>query len=728
MIMKYFIYLSLGLFLIITACKRDKQDELHTVLAVKSFWPNSGKAGTIVTISGSGFAHRAADNEVTFNGEKARVADVNDTVLTVLAPEKGTSGQLIIKTGGKQAAAGTYTYQDLSLHAVSPLNGPAGTNIAIRGAGFGSLSAPAKVMVNGVGAIITSVNDTALIAAVPAGAGTGIVKVIVDGKEVTGPVFTFQNISNIKPLKGGKGTHVTITGEGFSAVAAENSIAFNGKPGTVISASTTVLVVATPDDVATGPLSVTINGEKTVGPVFTVIPPPLLQVVTPLSGPAGADVTISGNYFSIGKDENEVSFNGIKAVIKSADEKQLVVTVPAGAGAGNIKVWVNGQETGGPLFKEQHLGVIKLSPDNGLAGTAVTITGIGFSVNAAEDIVTFNGVPATVQSATETELKVLAPATLSTGTVNVKVNTLDATGPVFKRAGVVTFIAGVFTAPQGIAVDKTGNLYTLDQNQLKKITPSGDVSSFAGSASGVGGHVDGPAASALFKDPRRIVIDRQDNLYVMDGDFQRSYIRKITPAGDVTTLLNVAERLPGALGVDKNGVVYLGRDYQGIFKLETSGVLTRIGLGYLSVPQPIVIDDAGVIYYGGGDYYNPYINKISVTSVYSILAGDQSNTGYDDGQGNAARMGSPTVVTLDPAGNIVFIDDMNQSVRMVTPGGLVTTITGAGGSYQPFKPGYVNGTLPEAYFSNMNGICVDKDGNIYVMDAGNKVIRKIFLK
>jgi sugar lactone lactonase YvrE len=721
-------YFFLGLLLIVVACKRDNQEELKMTLAVKSFWPNSGKAGTIVTINGTGFAHLAKDNKVSFNGEEAKVADVNDTVLRVIAPEKGTSGKLTVSTGDKQSEAGVYTYQDLTMQGVSPLNGPAGTNISIHGGGFSSLSAPAKVMVNGKEAIITTVNDTLLIAAVPVGAGSGPVKVIVDGKEVTGPDFIFQNISKIKPLKGGRGTQVTITGEGFSTVAAENSISFNGKPGTVVSATATELVVTAPNEAATGPLSVTVNGQKTVGPVFTVVPPPVLQVVTPLSSPAGKDVTITGDYFSGEKDENEVSFNGIKAVIKSAGEKQLVVTVPAGAGAGNMKVWVNGQETGGPLFKEQNLGVIKLSPDNGLTGTVVTISGIGFSLNASDNLVTFNGVAATVLSATETELNVQAPASLSTGTVNVKVNTLDATGPLFRRAGVMTYLSGVFTAPVGLAVDMSGNLYTLDQNQIKKITPAGDISTFAGSASGVGGHLDGPVAKALFNDPRRIVIDKQGNLYVMDGDYQRTYIRKITPAGDVSTVVNIAERLPGGLGVDGNGTVYTSKEYQGVYKLEASGVLTRVNGGYLSVPQQMVIDNAGNIYYGGGDYYNPYIQKVTTESKYVLLCGNMYSGGYVDGPSTTARLGSPLGVAFDPAGGIVFIDDMNQSVRMVTPDGLVSTITGAGGTFLPFKSGFVDGTLSEAYFRNMNGICVDKEGNIYVMDAGNKAIRKIFLK
>lgn len=726
--MKSLLYFLCGL-LLLTACKRNKDTTAEVPPSIRSFWPNSGKAGTIVTINGGGFSRK--NNEVSFNGAAATVVDANDSVMTVLAPAGGSTGKLSVKTAGKELEAGTYTYQNLSMRSAVPLNGPAGTNISIAGEGFSSTKAPAKVLINGKEAAITSVNDTLLIAAVPVSAGSGEIKVLVDGKEVTGPSFLFQDISKIKPLKGGKGTQVTITGVGFNNVTTNNTVAFNGKQGAVISATTTQLVVATPDDVVTGPLSITINGQKTVGPVFTVVPPPVLATVAPLSGPSGKDVTIAGNYFSSVLDENKVTFNGVVAVVKQATEKELQVTIPVGAGAGNMKVWVNGQETGGPLFKEQNLGVISLSPDNGLAGTAVTVTGIGFSTNAAENIVTFNGVAATVTNATATTLEVMAPANVSTGTLNVKVNSLDATGPVFKRAGVMTLAGGpgtgMFANATGLVGDRNGNLYFLQGQQVQKLSPDGNVSVYTGGAAA--GHVDGPLATALFQNPRTITVDIYDNLYVLDGTYSKAYVRKITPAGEVSTVLTVSDIMSGGLAVDNNGTIYIAKMNQGVYKSESNGSLTKFSTFTHSVADKMVVDAAGTLYYAGGDYNLPLIATVSPAGQARVLAGSFFEVGFVDGEGVAARIGSPLATAMDPTtGNICFIDNLNMCIRYVTPAGTVKTITGAGGTFDPYKAGYKDGTLKEALFKTLNGIYVDRNGDIYVLDRYNEAIRKVFLK
>ncbi|NML42059.1 hypothetical protein HHL17_33040 [Chitinophaga sp. G-6-1-13] len=726
--MKSLLYFLCGL-LLLTACKRNRDEGMDIPPSISSFWPNSGKAGTIVTINGAGFKRK--DNEVTFNGTAATVLDVNDTVMTVLAPASGSSGKLSVKTNGKELQAGTYTYQNLSMRGANPLNGPAGTNVVIVGEGFSSINAPAKVLVNGKEATITSVNDTTLIASVPVSAGSGAIKVVVDGKEVTGPAFLFQDISKIKPLKGGKGTQVTITGEGFNIATANNTVAFNGVAGTVISATATQLVVATPDDVATGPLTVTINGQKTVGPVFTVIPPPVLATVAPLSGPAGKDVTITGVNFSGVLDENNVTFNGVAGVVKQASDKELIVTIPAGAGTGNMKVWVNGQETGGPQFKEQNLGVVSLLPDNGLAGTTVTVTGIGFSANPADNIVTFNGVTANVVSATATTLEVVAPVNVTTGTVNVKVSSLDAIGPVFKRAGVMTLAGGpgtgMFAGATGLTGDRNGNLYFLQGQQVKKLSPDGTVSTYTGGT--VSAHVDGPLATALFQNPRTITVDIYDNLYVLDGIGQRNYVRKITPAGDVTTALTVLDNISGALAVDNNGTIYVGKVYQGVFKSEKNGSLTKFSGFIHTVPDKMAVDALGNLYYAGGDYYNPFVVVVPTSGLNRVLAGSLFDVGFVDGDGSMARLGSPLCVMMDPtSGNIFFVDNMNMSIRYVTPSGTVKTVTGAGGTFESFKSGYKDGTLTEALFKSMNGIHVDRNGSIFVLDQSNNAVRKIFLK
>src|SRR5690606_45838 len=92
-------------------------------------------------------------------------------------------------------------------------------------------------------------------------------------------------------------------------------------------------------------------------------------------------------------------------------------------------------------FVNQDLGIIKVSPESGLAGTEVTIEGTGFSHDMLKNKVSFNGVAAQIISATENSLKVIAPANLSTGTLKVEVGSLSADAPQnFRRAGVMTVV------------------------------------------------------------------------------------------------------------------------------------------------------------------------------------------------------------------------------------------------------------------------------------------------
>jgi len=98
--------------------------------------------------------------------------------------------------------------------------------------------------------------------------------------------------------------------------------------------------------------------------------------------------------------------------------------------------------------------------------------------------------------------------------------------------------AATFNQPAGIALDTlvTGNIYVADMgnNQIRKITPAGVVSLFAGSATGVAGKTDGTGAAALFNKPTALITDRLGNVFVSDSG--NNIIRKITPAGVVTTL------------------------------------------------------------------------------------------------------------------------------------------------------------------------------------------------
>ncbi|MDR6339849.1 hypothetical protein HNQ91_002914 [Filimonas zeae] len=718
--MKHTLYIMAALLLLATACKKDKQEGGKLPLQVKSFWPNSGNAGTIVHITGTGFGSTAADNEVDFNGTPARVVDVQDTVLTVLAPVAGTTGIIGVHAGGSKADAGNYTYQQLSLHGVTPANGPAGTNIRISGAGFTSLTGPAKVYVNNKEALVSNVNDTALVAIVPEAAGSGKIKVIVDGKEVEGPDFTFQLIRGIKPARGGKGTKVTINGEGFAAVVADNQVFFNGIAATVLRASATQVVAEVPDKVTTGPVSVIIKGQRTVGSVFTIVPAPVFTTVAPLSGPAGTVVTITGENFSVNADEVVVLFNGKPAVVETAAEKKITVKVPEGVGTGAVQLTVNDQATTGPEFKEQNLGVAALVPDNGLAGAKVIIQGVGFSSIAAENQISFNGLPAVVSAATATTLEVTVPEGVSTGAVTLTVNGMNAVGPVFKRAGVATLAGGPtsseFNWIQGLAVDKQGNVFAVDNNWIKKVSPAGVVTVFAGNSAA--GNVDGTGTDARFNYLTSMAIDANDNLYVTDR-FNKK-IRKITPAGVVSTLATVTFS-PGGVAVDKNGQVYVGADYQGVYSIAFNGVITRlVNNAYESVNYLCALN--GTIYYAADYSYNAIFRIAG--GEKTTYAGAVNGYGFQDGTLTSALFGTPTGVVVTDAG-VLYVGDGN-AIRMIADG-MVTTLTGTqGGSTQ--VPGYQDGGFGNAKFSSISATCLDKDGNLYVAERNNKSIRKVFFR
>ena len=103
--------------------------------------------------------------------------------------------------------------------------------------------------------------------------------------------------------------------------------------------------------------------------------------------------------------------------------------------------------------------------------------------------------------------------------------------------------AARFSVTQGVTVDASGNIYVVDSRNctVRKVTPAGAVTTIAGTA-GVLGSADGTGPGAAFRYPMGIAIDSAGNLYVSDtGNYT---IRKITPAGIVTTLAGTA----GALG------------------------------------------------------------------------------------------------------------------------------------------------------------------------------------
>jgi len=234
------------------------------------------------------------------------------------------------------------------------------------------------------------------------------------------------------------------------------------------------------------------------------------------------------------------------------------------------------------------------------------------------------------------------------------------------------------------AIASNGNIFICDDTSIRMATPTGVVTTFAGSGLNRG-YIDNVGASARFNNPAGIAIDLIGNLYVSDAD--NNCIRKITPARIVTTFA-------GSTGGFQNGT---GTDAQ------------------FNNPSGIAIDSAGNLYVC--DSRNNRIRKITPEGVVTTLAG--STQGFQNGTGTDAQFNNPIGIALDSAGNLYVCDYDNNRIRKITPGGLVTTIAGTG------VAGYLDGLGVTSQFNKPHGITIDSAGSLYVSDYQNFKIRKI---
>ncbi|MGA2866576.1 MAG: SBBP repeat-containing protein [Verrucomicrobiota bacterium] len=348
--------------------------------------------------------------------------------------------------------------------------------------------------------------------------------------------------------------------------------------------------------------------------------------------------------------------------------------------------------------------------------------------------------------------------------------------------GVVTTLAGLagssgsadgtgsaarFYYPQGVAADTAGNVYVADTENytLRKVTPGGVVTTLAGLA-GSSGSEDGTGSAARFGGPHGgppgVAVDSAANVYV--ADYWNHTIRKVTPAGAVTTLAGNASLLdqygnpiggyadgtgsaarfnyPSGVAVDNAGNVYVTDSFNcTVRKVTPGGVVTTLaglagsragsadGTGSaarFNYPEGVAVDSAANVYVA--DTHNQMIRKVTPGGVVTTLAGNASIVnqwgdaigGYADGTGSAARFDYPNGLAVDSAGNVYVADTSNHTIRKVTPAGVVTTLAGqAGGS------GSADGTGSAARFNWLSGVAADSAGNVYVADYGNNTIRKV---
>ncbi len=312
--------------------------------------------------------------------------------------------------------------------------------------------------------------------------------------------------------------------------------------------------------------------------------------------------------------------------------------------------------------------------------------------------------------------------------------------------GNVTTLASGFTYPFAVAVDNDGNVYFTDigDNTIRKIFAGGGSTVLAGS-SGLAGSADGIGTSALFRYPQGITVDAAGNVYVADTD--NHVIRKITPNTAVSTFVgasgqfgsadgsggNARFNAPSGLAIDATGNIYVA-DFGNstIRRITPSGAVSTVagaagqsgttngpgGSARFDHPAAVSVDNAGNIYVA--DTSSQTIRKITTTGVVSTLAGNPGFGGTADAGGASASFFYPFGIASDGAGNLVVADTGNHTLRTVSPDGSVFTAWGAVGAQ-----GSADGNGTSARFSYPQGVAVDGNGNVYVADHNNNIIRKI---
>ena len=520
-----------------------------------------------------------------------------------------------------------------------------------------------------------------------------------------------------------EGVAVDAAGNIYVADASSNSIRF-------VCEEATVCAVAGGIDVAAGTIA-TIAGNGTAG--FNGDGP---ATSSELQGLTGIALDAAGNLFIADTHNQRI-------------RELCLQAAPCATYAGTIAP--------GSLLTVAGTGVLLDSGDGGPGTSAGVELPLGVAVDASENVYVTTGAH---------EVREVADVAAG-GTIT----TLASGDLICKSTDILCFPRGIGlrTAPGG-----SPSLYVTDtfKNGVVQLNLSTlALSTFAGSGtSGMSGD-GGPATSADLAAPYGVVAAPSGSVYV--GDFLNDNIREVSSAGVIDTV--AGSPMPAAVGLGDGGAAAQGQLSVGnlapksggmasfggsidvadtghnLVRQVNGGVITTFAgeqnagtqiagdggpaaKATLDGPEGVAFDSAGDLYIADTQF--GLVRRVDATSgtlttVAGVISAGHSVQGYNgDGAGTATELDFPTSVAADQVtGDVYIADTGNGLVRKLTPAGALTTVAGSVTSAGQPSQGYSGdgGAATQAQLNEPTGLGVDPDGNVFIADTGNDVIREVTL-
>jgi YD repeat-containing protein len=444
--------------------------------SITSLTPNAANVGQSVTIAGQYFLANQSDgaSTVKFNGTAASVSTWSDTSISTTVPAGATTGNVVVTVSGNASNGSAFTVYVPTITSLSPSAAAIGQTVTVNGSHFLATQGASTVKFNGTAAMPTGWSDTAITVPVPAGATTGPVVVTVNGVASNGVTFTVVTTGTVS------GTITRATGGSALSGATVQAVLIGVTTGTATSAADGTYSIPNLNPgtydvrvLATGYSSEVRSGTSVSANVTTTVNVAMLQPgsisgkvtqadgITPIVGAAvtlysgpfqkgSASTNATGDYSVTNLHPGAYTVQAANAANRTKEQGATITentnTIanlsldPAGTGPvtyaydelGRL-VQVTDPSGESAIYRYDLVGNIlaierpgssgvsisEFTPNGAIVGTTVTIYGAGFSATPSQNTVTFNGVVATVTSASTIQLVVTVPSSATTGTVGI---------------------------------------------------------------------------------------------------------------------------------------------------------------------------------------------------------------------------------------------------------------------------------------------------------------------